>query len=191
MHKPTLPTTFVSSVATRTGAVVLTEADITGLTTDLAATEKTANKGVANGYASLNSSGQVPASQLPSSSGGGMPSVVASLRLAEQTTAVSGTLYTPTVAGIYRVSINVRVYTIDSNGGDIYASWSGNDGHGLETLLGNDPTPGVNVAALSSVTTVSTSYLEAGAATSYVTTFSNVSGTPPHYDVLWVVEQLA
>jgi hypothetical protein len=43
------------------------ESDITNLTTDLAATEKTANKGVASGYAALDSSGKVPAAQLPSS----------------------------------------------------------------------------------------------------------------------------
>lgn len=38
---------------------------IANLTTDLAAKEVTANKGVANGYASLDSGGKVPLSQLP------------------------------------------------------------------------------------------------------------------------------
>ena len=55
----------VVSVAGRTGAIVLAEADITGLVADLAATEKTANKGVASGYASLDGTGHVPLSQIP------------------------------------------------------------------------------------------------------------------------------
>jgi hypothetical protein len=41
------------------------EADVAGLVADLLACEKTANKGVANGYASLDSGGRVPFSQLP------------------------------------------------------------------------------------------------------------------------------
>lgn len=45
----------------------IAESQVTGLVTDLAATEKTANKGVANGYASLDSGGLVPISELPSS----------------------------------------------------------------------------------------------------------------------------
>jgi hypothetical protein len=40
---------------------------VTGLTTALNAKEATANKGQANGYASLDSAGKVPVSQLPSS----------------------------------------------------------------------------------------------------------------------------
>lgn len=55
----------VTSVAGRTGAVVIAEADVTGLVTDLAATEKTANKGVASGYAELDGTGHVPNSQIP------------------------------------------------------------------------------------------------------------------------------
>jgi hypothetical protein len=46
------------------------QSDITNLTTDLAAKEATANKGVANGYASLGADGKVPSDQLPASSGG-------------------------------------------------------------------------------------------------------------------------
>jgi hypothetical protein len=57
----------VTSVAGKTGAVTLVEADITSLTTDLAATEKTANKAVASGYASLDGSAKLPTAQLPSS----------------------------------------------------------------------------------------------------------------------------
>lgn len=64
--------TAVTSVAGRTGAVILGESDITNLVSDLAATEKTANKGVPNGYASLDATGVVPAGQLP-------PAVVGSL----------------------------------------------------------------------------------------------------------------
>lgn len=41
------------------------QGDITSLVSDLAAKEATANKGVANGYASLDSGGKVPAAQLP------------------------------------------------------------------------------------------------------------------------------
>lgn len=42
----------------------ISESKITNLTSDLAAKEATANKGVANGYAGLNSSTRVPAAQL-------------------------------------------------------------------------------------------------------------------------------
>jgi hypothetical protein len=43
----------------------LSESRVTNLTTDLAAKEVTANKGVANGYASLDASGLVPSVQIP------------------------------------------------------------------------------------------------------------------------------
>lgn len=52
------------------GAMVwaaITEADVAGLTADLAAKEAIANKGVPSGYASLDASGKVPAAQLPAS----------------------------------------------------------------------------------------------------------------------------
>jgi hypothetical protein len=42
------------------------ESAVTNLTTDLAAKEATANKGAVNGYAGLDGSGKVPATQLPS-----------------------------------------------------------------------------------------------------------------------------
>lgn len=41
------------------------EADVTGLVTDLAATEKTVNKGAPGGYASLDVGGHVPTELLP------------------------------------------------------------------------------------------------------------------------------
>ena len=50
------------------GAMVwsaIAQADVTGLTAALNAKEATANKGVVNGYASLDSGGKVPTSQLP------------------------------------------------------------------------------------------------------------------------------
>lgn len=50
----------------------LPESKITNLTTDLAATEKTVNKAAANGYASLDSGGKVPTSQLPAAVLGGV-----------------------------------------------------------------------------------------------------------------------
>jgi len=43
----------------------LTEAEITGLVTDLAAKEATANKNVASGYAPLDASAKLPAAKLP------------------------------------------------------------------------------------------------------------------------------
>jgi hypothetical protein len=43
------------------------QSSVTNLTTNLAAKEDTANKGVANGYASLDTGGKVPIGQLPSS----------------------------------------------------------------------------------------------------------------------------
>ncbi len=54
----------VQSVFGRTGAVTLQLSDVTGALTYTP--EDAANKGVANGYASLDSSGKVPAAQLPS-----------------------------------------------------------------------------------------------------------------------------
>jgi hypothetical protein len=50
------------------GAMVwsaITQADVSGLTAALSAKEATANKGVANGYASLDSGGKIPSAQLP------------------------------------------------------------------------------------------------------------------------------
>lgn len=44
--------------------LAISESDVTNLTTDLAATEKAANKGAVSGYASLNASTRVPAAQL-------------------------------------------------------------------------------------------------------------------------------
>jgi hypothetical protein len=53
----TAPTLAVGSI---------TESQVTSLTSDLAATEKTVNKGAASGYASLDSGGHLPTGQLPS-----------------------------------------------------------------------------------------------------------------------------
>jgi hypothetical protein len=83
------PSSFVTSVAGRGGAVTLAESDITSLTTDLAATEKSANKGVASGYASLDGTGHVPIAQIPGGGGGGgAPTAIAGVN--NQT----GTAYT-------------------------------------------------------------------------------------------------
>jgi hypothetical protein len=60
-----LQTAPVSSVAGRTGAVTLAESDINNLTSDLSATEKTANKGAASGYAPLDSNSKLPTGNLP------------------------------------------------------------------------------------------------------------------------------
>jgi hypothetical protein len=58
------PSAPVTSVAGKTGAVTLTEADIASLTSDLAATEKIANKGTASGYAPLDATSKVPTTNL-------------------------------------------------------------------------------------------------------------------------------
>ena len=55
-----------SSADFDTGWDTITSSDVSGLDTQLAAKEATANKGVAGGYASLDGSGLVPAAQLPS-----------------------------------------------------------------------------------------------------------------------------
>jgi hypothetical protein len=47
-----------------------TEADVTGLVADLAAKEATANKGIANGYASLDAGTKVPIAQIPTGTSG-------------------------------------------------------------------------------------------------------------------------
>ena len=61
------PTASVTSVAGKTGAVTIVEGDVASLTSNLAATEKTANKDAANGYAGLDSSGLLKTAELPSS----------------------------------------------------------------------------------------------------------------------------
>ncbi|HET6747430.1 MAG TPA: hypothetical protein VFH06_04975 [Candidatus Saccharimonadales bacterium] len=48
----------------------ISESKVTNLTTDLAATEKTANKGTAGGYASLDGSTKVPIAQIPTGTTG-------------------------------------------------------------------------------------------------------------------------
>ena len=54
-------------VSATAGAIVVAESQVTGLVADLAATEKSANKGAASGYAGLDGSGKVPVAQLPAS----------------------------------------------------------------------------------------------------------------------------
>ena len=58
--------TFSSAPVVPSGA--FPQSAVTNLVSDLAAKEATANKGVANGYASLDSGGKVPVSQLPATS---------------------------------------------------------------------------------------------------------------------------
>ncbi|SRR6266568_3650538 len=58
------PAAPVTSVAGKTGAVTLAEGDIASLTSDLAATEKTTNKGAASGYAPLDGTSKVPTANL-------------------------------------------------------------------------------------------------------------------------------
>jgi hypothetical protein len=63
---------LVMSVAGRTGTIVLAESDVASLVSDLAATEKTANKGAASGYASLDGTGHLPLSQIPAGVAGAL-----------------------------------------------------------------------------------------------------------------------
>ncbi len=59
----------VTSVAGKTGDVTLVQGDIADLSADLAATEKTANKGIASGYAPLDTATKVPFTYLPVGTG--------------------------------------------------------------------------------------------------------------------------
>lgn len=73
----------VTSVAGKTGAVTLAIADIASLQTNLNAkqnslgytAEDASKRGAINGFASLDATGKVPASQLPASTGGAVSSV--------------------------------------------------------------------------------------------------------------------
>ena len=67
-NNQTVGGTKTFSVAPVVPSGAFPQAAVTNLTSDLAAKEATANKGVANGYASLDSGGKVPASQLPATS---------------------------------------------------------------------------------------------------------------------------
>lgn len=53
------------STASKWTNQAITESDVVNLTTDLAATEKTANKGAASGYAPLDGSSKLPSANLP------------------------------------------------------------------------------------------------------------------------------
>jgi hypothetical protein len=83
-----LPSAPVSSVAGKTGAVTLVEGDIASLTSDLAATEKTANKGAVSGYAPLDSGSKVPIANLPTGSSSTTVAIGNDARLAAASTAV-------------------------------------------------------------------------------------------------------
>lgn len=57
---------YINNVTAIVGGPPFLESDITGLVADLAATEKTANKNIANGYAGLDSGGKLPDARLSS-----------------------------------------------------------------------------------------------------------------------------
>ena len=109
------PSAPVSSVAGRTGAITLAESDITNLTTDLAATEKTANKGAASGYAPLNSSSQVPIANLPT---GTTSSTVAIGNDARITGAAQSLVPTAVKTSAYPAAANDYV-PVDISGGSV------------------------------------------------------------------------
>ena len=74
----------------------ITQAKVQNLVSDLAATEKTANKGAVNGYAPLDSSGKVPSGNLPTA-----PDATASAKGVVQLTGdLGGTAASPTVPGL-------------------------------------------------------------------------------------------
>ncbi len=91
------PSAPVTSVAGRTGAVTLAEGDIANLTSDLSATEKTAHRAQPSGYASLDSSGNVPSGQL-----GNVPAApdatTSSKGIVQLAGDLTGTATAPTVA---------------------------------------------------------------------------------------------
>jgi len=66
----------LSNVAGSVVNLPLAQTDVTGLPAALTATEKTANKGTVNGYAGLDGTGKVPASQLPASGTAALPATV-------------------------------------------------------------------------------------------------------------------
>jgi hypothetical protein len=77
------------------------ESDVTSLTSDLAATEKTVNKGAASGYASLDSGGHLPTGQLPSG-------------------VVTGSSFPPGMA-----FYDVMGHSIPGGGGVVNGDWNG------------------------------------------------------------------
>ncbi len=103
----------VTSVAGKTGAVTLAESDITNLTTDLLATEKTANKGGVGGYAGLDGSSKVPIANLPTGATG---STVAIGNDARITGAIQSS--TATTKGDVLVATAASTVTRQGVGGD-------------------------------------------------------------------------
>jgi hypothetical protein len=88
------------------------ESAITNLTTDLTATEKTANKGIANGYAGLNGSSQLAIANIPTGTSSTTVAIGNDTRItgAVQGAAtpggdLSGTYTTPTVSKVNGVSV--------------------------------------------------------------------------------------
>lgn len=84
----------------------LSEGKITGLTADLAATEKTANKGAAGGYAPLDGSGKVSSTYLPSQppsirNGTGSPSDIVGADGDFYVDVTAALLYGPKAAGVW------------------------------------------------------------------------------------------
>jgi hypothetical protein len=98
--------------------IAIAESQVTGLVADLAATEKTANKGVANGYASLDATGKVPSAQLPTSGGTSLAMTTAtatSSSLAPSATDSAQTIAIGKTGIAYRISTTrparVRMYS--------------------------------------------------------------------------------
>ena len=188
LNKPTLPSTFVSSVAGLTGAVVLAESNITGLVTDLGNTEKTANKGVANGYAPLNSAGQVPAANLPSASGGGS-SIVASVKLSAASSVSTGTVltYTSVAGGYYRATAGIQTQTYGGGGtATLTLGWGLQNGTAYTTTSLQ-----LSETSLTTPLQEIVAYrLKAGGTFTYSVAISGASGSPT-YDLDIVLELLA
>lgn len=170
-HLPTaqLPTTgIVTSVASRSGAVTLTTADLTdfasAVSTPLAARVLTSSVGAANGVAGLDSGGKVPTSQLPAAVLGALnyqgtwnattnsPSLVSA-------TGTKGFYYTVSVAGSTNLD-GITQWNVGDHAAYNGTAWEKLDGVASEVI---------SVAGRTGVVTLTTADL---------TDYSATIGTP-------------
>jgi roadblock/LC7 domain-containing protein len=96
----------------------ITETDVANLTADLGATEKTANKGQAGGYAPLNGSTQVPIANIPTGSSSTTVAIGNDVRFAGSAAGTSGASLSATDP----TTTNSRTPT-GSAGGDLLGSY--------------------------------------------------------------------
>lgn len=105
--------------ATISSSAAISQTKIASLTTDLATTEKTANKGVASGYAPLNSSLQVPVANLPIGTTGATITIGNDSRFTSLGSVIQTASYTLTLADVAGViemnSLSALTVTIPPN----------------------------------------------------------------------------